>query len=339
MKMMSNNASFKGEDLQQDIDKLVELGKKKRVLTYAEVNQVLSESIESVEDIVKVFEILDRKGIKIIEWDEFEDVEKVEKESREKEISLDESVRRHLKFLEGIPLLSREKEIELAKWIEEAETRFAESLYETAFARKAALEAIGKIIKGEVNPEDIIKDKFVRRSGLIAYLKKIKVEVGHVRVGSGKSGALLAKFKFTANFNEQIVDRILEIIHRIDRLELVMHAQPKPDNLKELKAEWAGLEKMLGEPIPEVKILLMDIKTRQSKFNKVKKLLVSANLRLVVSVAKKYINRGLSFWDLIQNGNIGLISAVEKFEYQRGYKFSVYAMLWIRQSIIRSIAE
>ena len=91
--------------------------------------------------------------------------------------------------------------------------------------------------------------------------------------------------------------------------------------------------------LEEIKEHTKIIRGRFLKFNRAKKKLVEANLRLVVSIAKKYTNRGMSFLDLIQEGNIGLMRAVEKFEYKRGYKFSTYATWWIRQAITRSIAD
>ena len=95
----------------------------------------------------------------------------------------------------------------------------------------------------------------------------------------------------------------------------------------------------LGIPIEEIKDINRRMSIGEAKARRAKKKMVEANLRLVISIAKKYTNRGLQFLDLIQEGNIGLMKAVDKFEYRRGYKFSTYATWWIRQAITRSIAD
>jgi len=94
-----------------------------------------------------------------------------------------------------------------------------------------------------------------------------------------------------------------------------------------------------GSSIKEIKEINRNMSMGETKMRRAKKDMVEANLRLVISIAKKYTNRGLQFLDLIQEGNIGLMKAVDKFEYRRGYKFSTYATWWIRQAITRSIAD
>ena len=111
------------------------------------------------------------------------------------------------------------------------------------------------------------------------------------------------------------------------------------DEIKSIQQRIKGIENEIGMSVNELKELAAKMTKGETKIRRAKKDMIEANLRLVISIAKKYTNRGLQFLDLIQEGNIGLMKAVDKFEYRRGYKFSTYATWWIRQAITRSIAD
>jgi RNA polymerase primary sigma factor len=134
---------------------------------------------------------------------------------------------------------------------------------------------------------------------------------------------------------DENIDELARIDGRLSRMKKGYDRQERKSLLKRKRQ----IERAFGEKLSSVREQVKLVKSTEVKFNKAKKELVAANLRLVVSIAKKYTNRGLSFLDLIQEGNIGLMKAVEKFEYKRGYKFSTYATWWIRQAITRSIAD
>ena len=163
----------------------------------------------------------------------------------------------------------------------------------------------------------------------------------------------IRKLGFTNNERKRLIDRVnktvdtmralerqVESIER--RVELTRNEDQKKDlrkQARQIRADMEHLEVEAGAAFPELKRTQRDIIQGDMDAEQAKRELIEANLRLVVSIAKKYTNRGLQFLDLIQEGNIGLMKAVDKFEYRRGYKFSTYATWWIRQAITRAIAD
>ncbi|MBI3307301.1 MAG: RNA polymerase sigma factor RpoD [Candidatus Omnitrophica bacterium] len=356
----------------QVIEKLMVLGKKQGYVSYQQVHKFLPEDTTPAEKTEEVITALAEKNIEVLshpidsqgkpagtepvsdkgvfepvsdaDGKKSKDSEEEEKEaiSEYERVRMDDPVRMYLRQMGQIPLLTREQEINLAKRIEDAEEALTRAVYETRAVRYEVLELSRKILAGEIPLESIIDEE--QESKLNLTKRKLKTLIRRLRASRKNTDlvGLLMQFKLNIGIVEQILANLrLKLVElKTNRDQIEKHRRRSVSGkIGALLERNRQIVKELGEPEKKVHEHLKAVQKKERELSQAKKDLVAANLRLVVSIAKKYTNRGLSFLDLIQEGNIGLMKAVDKFEYKRGYKFSTYATWWIRQAITRSIAD
>ena len=334
-------------------------------------------SPEDLESYMELLRGMDIEIIESSEVDKYrkKTADKAKKGRASKLDFFDDPIRMYLHQMGQVPLLTREQEVEICKRIEVAEIHVRRLFHCLGVAPQLYLDLTDRLENGNERFDRVVIDKYVdSRDKYLGVLPKLKKDIMRIQGRLSKQYLELRKSRLAQaararkekqidktrselaesleklHFKQKVIEvmasnvdddyrKFRETASEIERLGRMRSSKKRDGLLRENHKWFREREEILCLSTDDCMKVMQDLREHMGKGQQARTEMVEANLRLVISIVKKYMNRGLSFLDLIQEGNTGLMKAVEKFEYRRGYKFSTYATWWIRQAATRAIAD
>ncbi len=364
-------------ELPEILKALVGLSREQGHLTDDDFNDLLPAGLPD-RDVDGLSRKLRDLGIKVVGLNDLEPHKPSEsdEDSSPRLDSCDDPVQMYMKKMSRVPLLTREQEVELCQRIEKAESEMRTLLYGFGFMGKEHTALAEKLFSEPPKErfDRVVTVKgIITRQGHLKQLRRLSEKIRDLDAKADKNYLArqnvpgqacppditakareldrslrdtFPKFLYKQKIMEEMMvvaghvrEKFKSSLARIQELEGEDKSGAKTKSIRGEQASLGLLEQFVRMPQAEFFKLFDQLKSAAARADQARMQMAEANLRLVVSMAKKYTNRGQSFLDLVQEGNIGLMKGVEKFEYRRGYKFSTYAVWWIRQALTRSIAD